>query len=201
MNGWHEKNKAATRATVSERPIPELDVAKAHVGYELRRRTPWILLSVVAGIGMVWVGQYYEDLLSNRIQLVFFIPMIVYMSDSIGAETLALFVRELSLRRLNIAHLILKEAFVGFSLGVVSGLPMALLCYLWFKDIALAATVALAMIVNGVIAVVIGMLLPIIFARFGRDPALGTDEIATALSDNLSILVYLVIAAVILFGV
>jgi magnesium transporter len=200
MDSWHEKNSAATRATVSERRVPELHIAKAHVGYELRRRTPWMLFSVAAAVAMLWIGQSYEEILATKIHLAFFIPVIVYLSDSIGAETLALFVRELSLQRLSIRHLILKETFVGFSLGVVSGLPMGVLSYVWFDDFALAATVTCAMIVNGMVAVIIGMLLPVAFAKLGRDPAIGTDEITTALSDNLSILVYLLIATVMLFG-
>lgn len=76
---------------------------------------------------------------------------------------------------------------------------MGLFSYVWFKDLALSVTVATAMIVNGVIAVMVGMLIPVIFAKLGRDPALGTDEITTALSDNFSILIYLVVATLILF--
>ncbi len=77
---------------------------------------------------------------------------------------------------------------------------MGLFSYLWFKDVSLSLIVAIAMTVNGIIAVVIGMLLPIIFAKLGKDPALGTDEITTALSDNLSMVIYLVVATFILFG-
>jgi Mg/Co/Ni transporter MgtE len=43
------------------------------------------------------------------------------------------------------------------------------------------------------------MLAPLAFAKLGKDPALGTDEITTALSDNLSMLTYLLVATVILF--
>jgi hypothetical protein len=70
----------------------------------------------------------------------------------------------------------------------------------WPNDFALSATVAGAMIINGIIAVSVGMLLPIIFARLGRDPAVGTDEITTAVSDNLSMLAYLVMATSSHFG-
>jgi magnesium transporter len=186
---WHEKNKIVTKATLSQRPAPELNVATAHFGNEIKRRTPWILLSVAAGFVMLWIGQSYADLFAQKIQLVFFIPIIVYMSDSIGTETLALFVRELALRRLNLKRIFLKEMMVGLFLGVASGVPMGLFSYLWLNDVSLSVTVATAMIVNGVIAVLIGMLLPIIFAKFRKDPALGPDEITTALSDNLSMLV------------
>lgn len=184
----------------TQQPKRELNVATAHFGYEVRRRSPWILLSVAAGIVMIWVGQTYEEELSERIELVFFVPMIVYMSDSIGTETLALFVRELARGRVRARRIFFKELLVGLCLGLASGLPMGIFSYFWFQDFGLSVTVATAMIVNGVIAVLVGMLIPIAFHKLGRDPAVGTDEITTAVSDNLSMLVYLIVATMILFG-
>jgi Mg/Co/Ni transporter MgtE len=43
------------------------------------------------------------------------------------------------------------------------------------------------------------MMTPLLFAKLGKDPALGTDEITTAISDNLSMLAYLVVATLLLF--
>ncbi len=193
------KGAAVLKPKFLQRPTPELSVGRAHFGSEIKRRLPWILLSVAAGVVMILIGQGYEHVLAQKIQLVYFIPMIVYMSDSIGTETLALFVRELALRRLSLRHIFIKELFVGLFLGAASGLPMGLLCYLWLWDVALSATVACAMIINGMFAVLIGMVVPTLFARFGRDPAVGTEEIATAISDNLSMLVYFIVATLLLF--
>ena len=184
-----------------QRSAPELDVTRAHFGYEVKRRLPWVMLSVVAGVAMIWIAQAYEEALSKKIQLAFFVPVIVYMSDSIGTETLALFVRELAKKQVRISRILIKELYVGLFLGLASGLPMGLFSYVWFKDAALAATVATSMIVNGVVAVLVGMLIPVAFSKLGRDPALGTDEITTALSDNLSMFVYLLTAAIILFAI
>lgn len=116
---------------------------------------PWILFATAAGIVMVLIGQTYEEVLARNIHLVFFIPMIVYMSDSIGTETLALFVRELSSKQFSVKKILLKEIFVGLSLGLTSGIPMGLFSYVWFQDLSLALTVALAMIMNGLVAVLI----------------------------------------------
>jgi magnesium transporter len=179
----------------------ELDVARAHFGSEVRRRLPWMLLAVGAGFVMIWIGQAYEGALARRIELAFFVPVIVYMSDSIGTETLTLFVRQLSQNPVNVRRILGKEMMVGLFLGLVSGIPMGLFGYLWFKDLTLGLTVGAAMTVNGLIAVLVGMLIPIAFAKLGRDPALGTDEITTALSDNLSMLVYLTVATAILFWI
>lgn len=184
----------------SQPPGNELNVGSAHFAHEVKRRSPWMLLSVAAGIMMIWIGQAYEAQLAGRIELVFFVPMIVYMSDIIGTETMALVVRGLAEGTVDVRRIFLKEMSVGLCLGVASGVPMALFSYYWFEEFDLAMTVALAMNANGAVAVLVGMLMPIGFAKLGRDPALGTDEIATAISDNLSILIYLAVATLILFG-
>jgi magnesium transporter len=177
----------------------QLNVGKAHFGTEVRRRSPWILLAVAAGILMVFIGQSFEAQLAGRIELVFFVPMIVYMSDIIGTETLALVVRSLATDHLQIRRIFLKELLVGLSLGATGGIPMGLIAYAWFGEWQLGVTVAVAMIANGAIAVLLGILIPVGFAKFGQDPAIGTEEIGTALSDIVSILIYLAIATLILF--
>lgn len=181
-------------------PGPQLNVGRAHFGTEVRRRCPWILLAVAAGIVMVWIGQSFERQLAGRIQLVFFVPMIVYMSDAIGTETLALVVRSLATDHMHVRRIFMKELLVGLSLGATGGIPMGLIAYAWFGEWQLALTVAVAMLANGAVAVLLGMLIPVGFARMGRDPAIGTEEIGTALSDIVSILIYLAVATLILFG-
>lgn len=187
------------RSTIVQNLTPTLDLTQASFGREVKRRIPWILLSVGAGMIMLQIGRQFEHALAQRIELVLFIPMIVYLSDSIGTETLALFVRELALERIDPKQLLVKEILIGLSLGLTSAIPMGIFSYLWLKDLKLSLAVGLAMTLNGLIAVVVGMLTPIIFARLGRDPALGTDEITTAVSDNLSMLIYLVVATLVLF--
>lgn len=179
--------------------MKQLHVTQGNVKTEIQRRIPWVLVSVLAGIIMIGVGERFEATLAQKTHLIFFIPMIVYMSDSIGTETLALFVRELALKKLSFHHLFFRELLVGLSLGLTSGLLMSAFSYWWFTDLSLALTVGLTMIINGIVAVLIGTIMPITFAQFGKDPALGTEEITTAISDIISMLVYLLVATLFLF--
>jgi len=175
-----------------------LDVSNTTARNEIGRRVPWIVLALAAGALMVLIGRQFEELLARRLELALFIPMIVYMSDTIGTETLTLFVRALALKQVVLHQLFLREAGVGLALGVASGVPMGLLSYAWLHDLRLAAAIMAAMVVNGLVAVLMGMMIPIAFAKVGKDPALGTDEITTALSDSLSLLIYFLVATLIL---
>lgn len=178
----------------------QLALSKTGAGTEIRRRAPWMIVGLAAGIFMVAMGRHFEEALAARIELVFFLPMIVYMSDIIGTETLSLVVREIALRGVKPQRLLWRELRVGTGLGLASGVPMGAICYLWLGDAGLAFTVGLAMIVNGVVAVIMGMLIPVLFAKLRRDPAIGSEEITTALSDLISMFVYLVVASAILLS-
>ena len=186
------------RAHQDGAPTRELQVAHTTLRNELRKRVPWMGLALVAGGFMVFVSRHFEQALSRNLELVLFVPVIVYLSDSIGTETLALFVRELSQEKVVLRKLLLREVMVGLTLGIVTGVPVGLLSYLWLKDARLGVALLLAMTVNGLVAVLTGMLVPMAFAKLRRDPALGTDEITTAISDNASLLIYLVVATLIL---
>jgi magnesium transporter len=190
---------AMGEGTTAEGEEPVLRISRSSAREEVLRRAPWIIFGLVAGLLMIALSKNFEQELARRIELTFFIPMIVYMSDNIGTETLALFVRELALQRVSLHKLFWREVVVGVSLGLITGLPMGVICYLWLGDFGLATTVAVAMIVNGAIAVLMGMLVPVTFARLRRDPAVGSDEISTAVSDVASLLVYLMTAMLILF--
>jgi magnesium transporter len=195
----HEKRTGTRNSPKEGSAQRRLDITHTTARAEIRRRVPWMFLALFAGMIMVIVGSHFEGAIEKKLELAFFVPVIVYMSDCIGTETLTLFVRELALRKVTLRRLFLRESAVGLALGIVTGVPIALFSYLWFQDIRLAMTLLLAMMANGLVAVLTGMLIPIAFAKLKKDPALGTDEITTALSDNVSLLIYLVVATLILF--
>jgi magnesium transporter len=84
---------------------------------------------------------------------------------------------------------------IGLALG---GLAFPLI-WLTFSSVALAATVALAVLVAGVTATVVGIVMPWGFARIGCDPALASGPIATVLQDMLSLAAYFLTASLLIF--
>ena len=141
----------------------------------------------------------FEETFSQRIELALFLPVIVYMSDSIGTETLALFVREMSQRKVELHRFFLREARVGLALGLLSAVPMGALrvSLVWRgpsgdntrdRDDRERRRRGLDRHARAV---------DLREAR--KRPALGTDQITTALSDNMNMLTYLVVATLILF--
>lgn len=155
-----------------------------------RDRLPWLFVGLAGSIVATFVVAHFEEALNSRVAIAFFIPGIVYLADAIGTQTEAIAVRGLSLSRASIASLVYSE----MRTGLIIGLTLAALAFFpiwwWFGDARLAAAVAVALLAAGAVATAIGMLLPWILSRMGRDPAFGSGPIATIVQDVLSLLIY-----------
>jgi magnesium transporter len=67
-----------------------------------------------------------------------------------------------------------------------------------FGDRQLALAVALALILAGGVATTIGLFLPWVLFRAGKDPAFGSGPVATIIQDVLSLLIYFTIVSLLL---
>jgi magnesium transporter len=108
-------------------------------------------------------------------------------------------VRGISLTDAAVAPLLVGELCTGVLIGVALGALAYPLVWLAFGSVALAATVAVAVIAACSVATTIGLLLPWTFARFGYDPALGSGPLATVVQDVLSLLIYFLVASALVF--
>jgi magnesium transporter len=157
----------------------------------VRHRLPW-LLAGLGGAGLATVAMAgFESTLSAHLAVAFFVPGIVYLADAIGTQSEAVAVRGLSLTRSGIGHLLGGELRTGMAIGATLGLISFLPVWFAFGDVRLAAAVAVAIFAAGAMAAALGLLLPWLLARLGRDPALGSGPLATVIQDILSLLVYL----------
>jgi magnesium transporter len=65
-------------------------------------------------------------------------------------------------------------------------------------DIRIALVVGITITLAGMVASSIGLFLPWLLMRFGKDPAFGSGPLATIIQDILSIFIYLIVAQLIL---
>lgn len=61
---------------------------------------------------------------------------------------------------------------------------MGLVTYLLYGDPAMGAVMTLAMMLNLLMAAVMGVIIPMTMARLGRDPAIGSSVMITAITDT-----------------
>lgn len=164
-----------------------------------RDRLPWLLLGLFGSVIATWVVARFEQALSERIVIAFFVPGLVYLADAIGTQTEAVAVRGLSLSHARLSDLVAGELRTGLLIGLTLGAVTFPLVGLLFGDYLLAFAVAFSLFCAGAVATTVGLLLPWLLDRLGTDPAYGSGPLATVIQDLLSLIIYFVIVSYILF--
>jgi magnesium transporter len=173
--------------------------ATESIGMLLRIRLPWLLLGLVLSLGTAFVVSRYEEILAADTRLVFFIPLIVYVSDAVGTQTATIYIRNLSKKQATFRAYVLKELFVGFFIGMVFGLATGVTTQLWLQSPDIAITVGLAMWTSITTATVFSLSMAAFLNSLNIDPASGADPLVTVGQDVISLLIYFAIATAIIF--
>jgi magnesium transporter len=80
----------------------------------------------------------------------------------------------------------------------VWGGVMGLVAMLLYRDVKLGLVMVAAMTLNLVLAALMGVLIPMTMMRLGRDPALGSSVLITAVTDSGGFFIFLGLATLFL---
>lgn len=167
-----------------------------------RNRFPWIIPSFVAGILGVVIVSYYESTLEKTIPLVALIPMIMGVAGNVGTQSSMMCTRWLATGKLHVGQIrkfVLREFVVGGAIGFLFGGLISAIVVGFFSKHALLAESSLSfavvsgasMVVATSISAALGAAAPLIFAKFGRDPATATGPVVITAIDVLAVWIYL----------
>lgn len=151
-----------------------------------RRRLAWLSANIVLNIIAASVISAYEATLAAVIAIAVFLPMVSDMSGCSGNQAVAVTMRELSLglvRPVDAFRVWLKEVSVGLINGVVLGILIGAVAWIWKGNLYLGIVIGLALSINTVIAVSIGGVVPLLLKRFGQDPAVASGPLLTTITD------------------
>jgi len=166
-----------------------------------RRRAVWLGVNLLTAFMASWVIGQFQDTLEKYVALAVLMPVVASMGGIAGTQTLTLMIRGLALdqvRKDNTRWLMYKELAVGFLNGVFWAAVVAWISILWFKDMQLGMIIAVALIVNLLIAALAGVVLPLVLKRLSIDPALAGGVVLTTITDVLGFFVFLGLATVVL---
>ncbi|OGE10918.1 hypothetical protein A3A60_03635 [Candidatus Curtissbacteria bacterium RIFCSPLOWO2_01_FULL_42_26] len=164
------------------------------------KRLPWLIVGLLGGLIASFMVSRFQYLLEAKLQLAFFIPVIVYLSDAVGTQTETIYIRNLSIFKDNFYKYLAKELLIGGYLGVILGLATGAAAFFWLKSVETALTVGLAMLVNVTIAPAVAIIIPEILFKEHVDPALGGGPFTTVIQDFISLLIYFSVASLIVFS-
>ncbi len=173
-------------------------LATANLWTVLISRAPWLMVGGIMGIVLGLISSQFSDKLEESIALAFFVPVVAYIADSVGTQSEAITVRALATLKLNHYVYVIREIIIGFLLGIMLGLIGLFGAGLVSNSIAIGIVVGLALLAATTTASALAALVPITFKILGKDPALASGPLATALQDTISILIYFVFAMLII---
>ena len=108
------------------------------------------------------------------------------MSGCSGNQAVAVTMRELSLglaKPVDALRVWSKEISIGVINGLVLGLLIGLVAWIWKGNPYLGLVIGLALGVNTVIAVSIGGVVPLLLKGIGQDPAAASGPLLTTITD------------------
>jgi magnesium transporter len=88
----------------------------------------------------------------------------------------------------------LKEGGAGLALGVIYGVLLGSVAFVWHQSIGFGLVAAIAIWASMTVAALLGGLLPLLFARLRIDPAVASGPFLTTAIDIIGLLLYLATA-------
>lgn len=168
---------------------------------KVKNRYKWLIINLATAFLAASVVSLFQETISAFILLAVYMPIVAGMGGNAGTQTLAVVVRGLALKEVELKtakRVIINEVLAGGINGIINGILVAVVAVLWNKSPRLGLIVGLAMIVNLVIAGFFGTVIPLIMKRLGKDPASSATVFITAATDVFGFLVFLGLATIIL---
>jgi magnesium transporter len=173
----------------------------APVRKSIANRGPWLLLNLITAGVASYVASRFEGTVSQIVMLAFLMSIVAGIAGNSGNQTMTLIVRALALGQIsreNVKRLMAKELAVALAIGLGGGLIAGAFAYAISGKLGLGAVMMAAIVLNLVVGAAIGMLVPLVRDKFGRDPAVGSSVLLTFATDTMGFLIFLGLATLFL---
>jgi len=163
-----------------------------------KKRSAWLAVNLLTALMASWVIGLFEGTLSQFVALAILMPIVSSMGGVAGSQTLTIVIRGLALGQVsnvNTRTLLAKELAIGALNGILWSLFVAAITIAWFQSYEIGIIIAIAMLINLVVAALSGVLIPIMMDKIGIDPALAGSVMLTAVTDIVGFMAFLGLAA------
>jgi magnesium transporter len=191
----------SAESTLAEAGLSQEEDIFAPVLDSFKNRWAWLAVNLVTAFIASRVIGLFEGSIERLVALAALMPIVAGVGGNSGNQTITMIVRALALGQIQggyWAQLLRKEIGVALLNGVVWGTLLGLVAYAFYGNIALGGVMALAMLLTLLLAAVMGVTVPWLRSRFGRDPAVGSSVLITACTDSGGFFIFLGLATLIL---
>lgn len=169
----------------------------------LRFRHPWLQINLLTVFAAAAVVGAFQHTLDTIVVLAVFLPVLAGQAGNLGAQSLAVSIRGMTLGELNtttLAALASKEGWLGLINGAITGALAAAAMYVVAvaqsaqQPLWLAVSVWIAMTASCALSGIAGALIPVGLKRLGADPATASSILLTTATDVFSMGCFLALA-------
>jgi magnesium transporter len=163
----------------------------------VRTRLTWLVVNLGTAVLAASVVGMFQGEIAKFALLAVLMPIVSGMGGNAGTQTLAVVVRAIATNQLtdsNTWWMILREFRIAVANGVSLGVLIGIGTYLIFGNRDLSLVIALAMVINNLVAGLAGVLVPIGLDRARVDPAVSSAVFVTMMTDCMGFFSFLGLA-------
>lgn len=167
----------------------------------IRSRLPWLVINLITAILAASVVSRFSATIEAVVALAAINPIIAGMGGNAGNQSMTIVVRAIALNELNgenAKKVFFKELIVGMISGLTIGLLIGIGCQIVYGNFFLGIVTALSMLLNLIIATMVGYLVPVILVKLKVDPALASSIFVTTCTDCFGFFIFLSLATIVL---
>jgi magnesium transporter len=173
----------------------------ASVWASLKNRWSWLAVNLITAFVASRVIGLFEDSIQKLVALATLMPIVAGIGGNSGNQTITMIVRALALNQItaeSAKRLWRKELTVSLLNGLMWGGVIGIVAWLLYDSVSLGLVMTAAMTLNLLLAAFAGVGIPVLMTKFGRDPALGSSVLITAMTDSGGFFIFLGLATVFL---
>ncbi len=152
----------------------------------VKRRALWLGTNLITAFMAAAVISQFTATIESAVALAVLMGIVPSMGGIAGSQTLTMVIRGLALGQIsksNTQQLLKKELLLGLINGIIWAVVVFAISAIALKDIEIGILIAIAMLLNLLVAPLTGVLLPILLRKADIDPALAGGVVLTTVTD------------------
>ena len=173
----------------------------ASIWKSVQNRWAWLAINLVTALVASRVIGLFEGSIQKIVALAALMPIVAGIGGNSGNQTITMIVRGLALGQIashNMQSLIKKELGVALMNGLFWGGILSLIAFVLYGNYKLGLVMMAAMTLNLLLAAIMGVIIPLMMTKSGRDPAVGSSVLITAVTDSGGFFIFLGLATIFL---
>jgi len=159
-------------------------------------RVRWLIANLGTALFASLIIAYFGAAIEKLVALAVLMPIVASIGGNAGTQTMAVSIRAIAMNQLteaNTGRILWREMRVALLNGATIAVLIGAATGLIFTPM-LGAVIALAMIINIIVAGFAGVMVPVVFERLDQDPAVASSVFVTMITDSMGFFAFLGLA-------